>query len=455
MEGNDPESDSIIRQCLNYYQSVKDKKNLAECYYYEALYFYYQGNEKKAFWNMYQADRTAASTDDISLKHKIKECLLDWNNSAEEYTLALKYGKENFYLSSLSGNKNWMAYAYALMAVTYNGLGNVRKSEEYLNKSITYISSVPRKEQAQFYVSLGSTLIDSDPMKAELYFKKALKACPLPSVYSGLGVWEFQKGNVEAAEKYFQKALRTKDVSTKEFTLQNMQSLYALKGDYKKAYNILQELNKLQTQKFKEQKNNNILFIQRDFENQIRKQEIYEMVGVGLFVVILAVLIVVAVYFWLHFKNEKWKKTSLQTQLVLNVYKDKLEKIRKLKETDNKASVEHEKAQIQKKIETYQDLQTKILYRGKTLYQDVLDGKNTLTWNKKDFENFLEYYKLVDLPFATHLQTDYDHLSPRYQFFLVLKNMGKTEEEIQNVMVISSTTIRTIKSRVKSSKLDQ
>ena len=107
-----------------------------------------------------------------------------------------------------------------------------------------------------------------------------------------------------------------------------------------------------------------------------------------------------------------------------------------------------------KKISEFQDLQSKILYKGKALYQDILDGKNTLTWNKKDFEHFLEYYKLIDLPFITNLQTNYDHLSPRYQFFLVLKKMGKTDEEIQKILAISSTTVRTTKSRIKSSKLD-
>ena len=66
----------------------------------------------------------------------------------------------------------------------------------------------------------------------------------------------------------------------------------------------------------------------------------------------------------------------------------------------------------------------------------------------------MEYYKVVDLPFVTQLQTEYDHLSPRYQFFLVMKNMGKSEEEIQDIMVISSGTIRTIKSRVKTCKIE-
>lgn len=453
-EGVVLESDSIIRQCLKYYASQNDHKNSAECYYYEGQYHYDMGHTKQAFWNMYYADREAKSTDDITLKHKIKECLLDWSNSDEEYKQAIVYGKENYNLSLLSGKKEWIAYSYALMATTYYGLGKNDRADELLNKSLMYISSIPRKEQSNFYVSLGSSLIYKSPKKAEVYFNKALAVYPQPSVYSGFCILEFQRGNVEKAEEYFKKALQAKDMSTIEFTYQNMQSLYAASGDYKKAYTTLVNLTRLQEKQFKEKKDNNLLIIQKNFENQMKNQEIREMATKGIFIVILAILAVVSIYFWLHFKNEKWMKDSLQTQLVLNVYKERLEKIKKLKSLDKNDSDSEQEAKIKKKISEFQDLQSKILYKGKALYQDILDGKNTHTWNKKDFEHFLEYYKLIDLPFITHLQTDYDHLSPRYQFFLVLKEMGKTDEEIQGILAVSSTTVRTTKSRIKSSKLD-
>lgn len=453
-KGGALESDSIIRQCLKYYLSQHDHKNTAECYYYEALYHYDVGKTKQGFLNMYHADREAKATDDITLKHKIKECLLDWNNSAEEYKLALAYGKENYYLSSISGNNEWIAYAYALMATTYYGLGKSDKADELLNKSLKFINSIPRREQSQFYVSLGSVLIYKVPKKAEEYFRKALIAYPQPSVYSGLCVLEFQKGDVKKAEEYFKKALQSKDLSTLEFTYQNMQGLYAASGDYKKAYTTLMDFAKLQAKKFRKEKDNNILYIQRNFDNQMKKQEIREKSVSALFFVILAVLVVISIYFWMHFKHEKWKNDSLQTQQVLNVYKERMEKIKKLKSMNKvDGDLDQEEWKIQKKISTFQDFQSKILYKGKSLYQDILDGKNTLTWNKKDFEHFLEYYKLIDQPFITHLQTDYDHLSPRYQFFLVLKEMGKADEEIQEIMVISSTTVRTTKSKIRSRRL--
>jgi len=355
-------------------------------------------------------------------------------------------------LSTLAGDKNWLAYAYSMVATTYHGLGQMKKSEEFLNKSLEYLNSVPRKEQAQFYVSLGSAIIDSDPAKARVYFSKAIKANKDASAYSGLAILEYQDGHLDASEEYLRKALDTDDKSIRMFVYSNMLSMYSSKCDYKKALECSMNINKLQAERYKEQKDESLTLVQKQFTSEIEHQRFKQRLSEGFFFVLIFILLVIAIYIYLHFKNERWKKNSLENLVMLNVYKEKLNKLKE-KGSQSETPVLEEK-KIQEKINTIQKRQSKILYNGQILYQDILDGKNTLTWNKRDYENFMEYYKVVDLPFVTQLQTEYDHLSPRYQFFLVMKNMGKSEEEIQDIMVISSGTIRTIKSRVKTCKIE-
>lgn len=451
LEGYDIESDTIVKQCLEFFISKNDNKRIAECFYYLAIYHYNLGQVKKAFWNICRSEYYAEQTSDIVLKHKVTELILDWYNTAEEYGSALSYGKKNLYLSTLAGDKNWLAYAYVLMATTYHGLGQIEKSEELFNESMKYLSSVPRKEQAQFYVSLGSAIINRDPVKARAYFTKAIKVADNPSAYSGLAILEYQDGHLGTSEKYMRKALATNDESTRMFIYSNMLSMYSSRGDYKKALECSMNINKLQAEKFKKQKNDNISLVQKQFASQIERQKFNQRVSEGFFGVIIAILSIVAIYLYLRFKNVHWKKHSLENMIMLNVYRDKLNKLKKQGSPAEEPA--REEKNIQEKIDIIQKRQSKIIYRGQILYQDILDGKNTLTWNKRDYENFLEYYKVVDLPLVTQLQTEYNHLSPRYQFFLVLKNMGKTEEEIQDIMVISSGTIRTIRSRINASKL--
>lgn len=326
LEGYDMESDTILNQCLRHFIGKKDNKRIADCYYYIAIYNYGQGQVKKAFWNICKADYYAEQTNDIALKHKITELILDWYNTAEDYSSALSYGKKNLYLSTLAGDKNWLAYAYVMMATTYYGLGKMEKSAEFLNKSMEYIGSVPRKEQAQFYVSLGSNLINCDPARARVYFSKAIKANENASAYAGLAILEYQDGHLDTYGEYLKKALATTDESTRMFVYSNMLSMYASRGDYKKALECSMNINKLQAEKFKEQKGERLTQIQRQFASQIEHQRFKQRLSEEFFIVFIIVLLVITIYIYLRFRNEHWKKISLENLTMLNVYKDRLKK---------------------------------------------------------------------------------------------------------------------------------
>ena len=108
---------------------------------------------------------------------------------------------------------------------------------------------------------------------------------------------------------------------------------------------------------------------------------------------------------------------------------------------------------LQDKVEDLNHKQSKILYEGKALYESMINGATVVTWTKSDYLHFIEYYKLIDFPFVVQLDTDYDHLSPRYQLFEILYHMGKTDTDVERIMGISNSTIRATKTRIKSKKL--
>ena len=77
-----------------------------------------------------------------------------------------------------------------------------------------------------------------------------------------------------------------------------------------------------------------------------------------------------------------------------------------------------------------------------------------MRWSKDDFINYIEYYKLKDLPFVNEMETCYNRLSPKYIFFAVLEHEGHDEEGIQHIMGISENTLRSTRSRINSKKLN-
>ena len=57
------------------------------------------------------------------------------------------------------------------------------------------------------------------------------------------------------------------------------------------------------------------------------------------------------------------------------------------------------------------------------------------------------------LPFVNEMETEYNHLSPKYIFFAVLEHEGHDEEGIQHIMGISESTLRSTRSRISSKRL--
>ena len=89
---------------------------------------------------------------------------------------------------------------------------------------------------------------------------------------------------------------------------------------------------------------------------------------------------------------------------------------------------------------------------GKCLYDYLQNGGSTSKWTSEQTETFISYYKLQNLPLIQSLQTEYDNLPLNHILFEVLVDMGKTDAEIQKMMNISQTTIRSYRFRIKNKK---
>lgn len=77
-----------------------------------------------------------------------------------------------------------------------------------------------------------------------------------------------------------------------------------------------------------------------------------------------------------------------------------------------------------------------------------------MTWEKSDYTDFIEYYKLVDLPFVLSIEREYKSLTPGNKLLLILQNMGKTETELQRILGTTIGTIRVQQSRIRKKHID-
>ncbi|MCI1742087.1 MAG: hypothetical protein LKI18_06980 [Prevotella sp.] len=453
IDGKMPTSDTSLKRAIACFSKEKDYIHLADCYYYKGTIEFQKGNQRPAFLDMKKAEAQAGKTNDLAIKQKICERLLDWNNSCGEYEEALKYGQNNLKYAISANNSNWLAYAYGLLAVTYNGLNKTEKAKACLEKSIPYLHAVPAAQRIDFFDGLAVLYIEKDRSEARKIYELAAKYGQEPLTYYGLGYLEYLEGNRERANAYFQKALHTKEPLLKLDTYDNLINLYCKNGDYKKACDYASERISLKDSLDLQAKKADVSRLQMKFDYDTAQIKLKQRIFYAIYFAVILICIGILVYLLKGIKAYRRKQQILQDQMLIQFYKKRLDDIqnKNITSKDITSSAEDEK-QLEKKISEINEKLLEMQHDGKRLYDQIADGGNTVTWGKKEFIRFIEYYKLIDLVLIDHLERDFDNLSPRYQFCIILRCMKKTDKEIEEIMAISPGTIRTIRARIKSKK---
>lgn len=112
-----------------------------------------------------------------------------------------------------------------------------------------------------------------------------------------------------------------------------------------------------------------------------------------------------------------------------------------------------EESQKQMEILKKEQKKTSLYNDGESLFNHLLIGGVTYEWTAEQTRTLIEYYKLQNYPLIHRLESEYDNLPLNHILFEVLVDMGKSDQEIQRIMNISQTTIRSYRFRIKSKKI--
>lgn len=92
--------------------------------------------------------------------------------------------------------------------------------------------------------------------------------------------------------------------------------------------------------------------------------------------------------------------------------------------------------------------------RGQQLYEQVKAAEAHIhQWSKSDVMEFENYYKSINAPFMEQLATTYSSLPANHRIYAILVEMGMTDRDIQKLMNISQTTIRSYRHRMRNKEV--
>ena len=442
-------SDTLIRSCIDVFTKYDDKERLAESLYYKAVADYEDGRVAQAFTEMKKAEAAAEGISDLTIRHKIIESLTDWNMSEHQYKLAMTYGKRNLALSTMANNNNWIAYALVFISQIYAGMGQRDSASQYLDKCITYMKNVPDSQRVAFYNYIAAVNIRSNNLATACsYAMKSNTIRPNSVGYVTLAKIRYQEGDNKAVDSLCEKALKLATYPGERiYVLQQSMRIYEDQNRYEKAYRACKKLNKTRVDEVRLREKHNVHNVQVTYDQEMQNLKYRQKIICAIFIIILLVLITTLILLNHRYKMIKIGKEVIQDQLLINIYSQQIVNLN----ASNKGMQSTIKA-LNHKVSDLQKRQAKILYEGKARYDHIIQGGKTVSWGKKDFAHFIEYFRILDYPFVVHLEKDYKHLSVKNQFFMILYQMGKDDNEVCSVMGISDGTMRSKKSRIKGSQ---
>ncbi len=444
-------SDSAINFCISYYEKKPDNEKLARAYYYKGVTLSSHIGIPQTIILLKRAEEYAKKTDNRLVKHKIYETLANFNGESHENELAIEYAKKALSLALEMNDEEKQAVALQYMSSDYLHLDKKDSANICLNKCISLLNSMPDEGKPYIYTNLGRIYEKKDPQLAKLYLKKALSSKGLPYAYKTLSIIYYKEDSVEKAKELWAKALdRTKNAQNSIVRidiLKAMRQQSVEQKDFMQANALADSILKMQEQFYEGQRKDQIAEIQAKYDKETAVRDLREKYmtwGLGL----LALTTIIVTF--LGYKSRqgmKAKKELAESKIQLDAYTKKAAEL----ESSGKASAT-EINKLHEKINELTHRHSGILAKGKELYDAIEAGGTTVRWTKDDFINCLEYYKMKDLPFVNEMETDYNRLSPKYIFFAILEHEGKSDEDIQRIMGISESTLRSTRSRINSKK---
>ena len=441
-------ADSLLNMVIDYYQKANNLEKLADAYYYKAYCSFLNKDMKLSILFHKKAEESAKLSNNKRIQFKIYEGISFMNGKCANYGLQLEYAKKALEMAKQLNNKKWIAYSFFRVGSAYSNMNIEDSVLFYFNKIEPYTGYMDNKTLPLIQSSLGYLLMDKHPRKAKEYLLKSISLKEMTKTYEYLAYILYEEGKPEQAYQYWKKALAVPDQSPKDIVIRNLIEYDLERGKTDSISDMVTQIFEIRDSIDAKLKDDTIKDLQTRFDHELALKEKDREFVRGILIMTIVIFVLIGVFSAVYFRRRHLVKLQmLDYQMQIN---DNLRQIEILQAsgTDTKQEVER----LNKLIEDIMQNKAPKLDRGRMLYDDIMNGNITMIdWNREHEQMFLDYYT------ATHYDTvqkmknvkRVEKLTPHKLFYLILVKLGKTDEQIQQMMSVSDSTLRGLKHRTK------
>ena len=441
-----------IKKCITFFDGDDEKSAWAHLL--KGTCFYNFNRWDSAVVETLAAEKLAYNIDCNELKFLIYNQLATLNVDSQNYDLFDEViGKIKKYAVSgydKSEYYSWKSYSYKL------GKIGLDSAKYYAKMAVDFAedSSVKKTWNMMFYYYNYAELIrETDTYAAEKYLNKSLEIDTLNRALSLLGEIFLNRGDIDKANFYFEKASEKRfdfDVEGKQNRW--LHEFYAREKNFEKAYGFALKQISVKDSVIQYLENSNIKPVQVKFEGEIKQLKIKSALEKKILLillisaVVLSVLVLTVVF--MKLKLVERKRKIFEAQQTINGYNQKIKELQNMSHDKYDSEIKF----LRQKVNAMELKFSDIYVRGKELYNQILNDKKIGRWSKEDYQNFIDYFQSLDFPFVFSFETDFVRLSDRQKIFLILCHIGKTKEQVMQIMTIEDGSFRSIKSRIEGQK---
>ncbi len=433
-------------RCIEFLTKAKDYNRLCTAYFIQGDKMEKLQNFKQATFNYKKAIEIADKAQNTRIKCKSMEYLICINRDHGNFKEAIAQANECLSYCDKAKLYNRKAAILQLKSQIFDMIGEKDSLLKCVEASIPYIPYVSERARPYFIGNIGSLYRRiGNNAKAKQYLMEALKGMQDGGIYDELALIAAEEGNEKQADEYWEKGMRNSVPQGKVMIFENWIAMKQKYGKYDEALKLSELRNAINDSITRQWQKDNVKEVQAKFDNEALKRQAKEQNIKTLWTIIILLVIVLLLIALFAYKNYIQRVKLGSQQKEINEYLNKIELLHSTGH-QNDAKVKELEAHITSIVGN----KSEILNKGWTLYNQIKNEQgNTLTWKKNDYVHFLEYYKAIRYSFFTQLEDEYKSLTPHNMFFLALCDMGFKDEDIQRIMHITQTSVRSIRHRIR------
>ena len=442
-------ADSLLDGVISYYNQHVSHERLADAYYYKAIGAYKAKDPQQSIMLYKKAELHAKQSGNLYQQFKIAEGISFVNNRCANFDLQLEYAKKALELSKVLGHKNWIAYSLSKIEMAYFKLGMEDSAMYYLNQIPSYIKYVDKKDLPSFLTEMGILLKDHFPQKAKNYFNESLKYRDLTTTYSNLADIAYDEGNHEEAYLYWKKALNVKGATRKDLIYANLIEYEIEHGRTDSISDYLSHIIHIHDSVEASLKNTAVRDIQAHFDQEIAIHEKDQTIIKWQWGILATILVIVVLAVYTIIKRYKANMVLKNYQMQIIDYTNQIREM-ELASEDYSKQIET----LSQEVRQIMDEKSPRLSEGRMLYDSVMESKPIIRWSADDEKKFIEYYTATNYRTVDRLRKEprKEKLTDHKLLYLLLKEMGKTDKEVCDIMGLSDNGLRSIRNRTKPLK---